>query len=197
MSQFLHACQRANINRGDVLRAAAIIEYYLDRAGHVAITDQNARLFRYGDQRITAEQKAAAIRGDRKTFWTLRKAVGDPIADVALPILNNTGLNGRIANRLTGLSDNPLRLNELGVALMKAHVWAVNQDMDNCLGNVPGLLSPEQVAHYHHAVFGSFGIGRQWIDSSGSWLFGGTLFNLPPSLYRPVWCRACDFIAPR
>lgn len=32
-----------------------------------------------------------------------------------------------------------------------------------------------------------------WNNSNGSWLFGGTLLNLPANLYRPVWCHACDF----
>ena len=197
MASFIHACQQAKINSGEIKRAAAIIEYYLDKAGHVALTSQNARLFQYGNQRITGEQESAAMRGDRKTFWTLRKAVGDPIADVALPILNNEGINGQVANRLTGFSGNPVRLNELGVRLMQAHINAVKDDYKHCMGNVPGLLSPEQVAIYHHAVFKEFGVGAQWLDSDGSWLFGGTLFNLPASLYRPIWCRACDFIAPR
>lgn len=195
MESFLHTCHRAKINSGELQRTTGIIEFYLDRAGKLAVTPQNAQLFKYGDLRITSEQRAAAMRGDRKTFWRLRQEVGDPIADVAIPILENRGINGQVANRLTGLSDNPKRLQELGVALMAAHIKATSHDFKKCVGNVPGLLSPDQVAEYHHDVFNKFRIGTWlWNKSDGSWLFGGTLFNLPADLYRVVWCRACDFI---
>lgn len=194
MGTFLHACHLARIDRGELERTTGIIEHYLNQEGRIEVTPQNARLHTYGNLRITSAQRIAATRADRRTFWRLRKAAGDPIADVALPILENRGMNGRMANFLTGLSDNPERLHELGVALMKAHINATIYDYDNCIGNVPGLLSPEQVAAYHHAVFNQFGIGPQfWNNSSGSWLFGGTLLNLPANLYRPVWCHACDF----
>lgn len=135
------------------------------------------------------------LRGDRKTFWSLRQEVGDPIANVALPILTNNGLNGRVANWLTGLSDDLVKLNQLGVDLMLAHAEAVTFDFDNCIENVPDALSPEQVAEYHHKVFERHGVGSYyWLKSDGAWLFGGTLFSLPANLYRPVWCNACDFI---
>ncbi len=77
---------------------------------------------------------------------------------------------------------------------MIEHAKAVTKDIRDCVGNVPGVLSPEQVAEYHHVVFQKIGIGSTFLGSDGSWLFGGTLFNLPANLYRPVWCRACDFI---
>ncbi|MBJ7551622.1 hypothetical protein [Marinomonas ostreistagni] len=169
----------------------------MDKNGDIALTEQNHRLFEYKDQRITAEQEQAILRADRKTFWTLRKQVGDPIADVALPILNNSGVNGRVANLLTGLSNDPIKLNQLGVDLMIEHGKAVTRDYEKCSGNVPGLLNPEQVAQYHHDVFLKHGIGSSLLGSDGSWLFGGTLFNLPASLYRPIWCRACDFTGPK
>lgn len=195
MANFLHSCHIEKINNGQLQRAAGIIERYLDQHGNTAVTSQNHRLHQYGDLRITPEQKAAALRGDRKTFWRLRQKVGDPIADVALPILENRGLNGRVANWLTGLSDDPVKLNQLGVDLMVAHVTAVTHDYDNCIGNVPGALSPQQVAEYHHIVFREHGIGNyHWLQSDGAWLFGGTLFHLPANLYRPIWCNACDFI---
>ena len=194
MGSFLHECHLERIDKGELKRTTGIIELYLNRYGNVAVTPQNARLFSYGDLRITAEQQIAAMRGDRKTFWNLRKKAGDPIADVAIPILENRGLNGRVANFLTGLSDKPEKLQKLGVELMKAHINATNHDVRECSGNVPGLLSPKQVAKYHHAVFKMLGIGSTlWNDTDGSWLFGGTLFNLPPDLYRPIWCTACDF----
>lgn len=153
MTQFIYSCHRAKISSGELRRLTGIIEAYRDKYGNLALTNQNQRLFDYGDQRITSEQWAAVMRGDRKSFWTARKTVGDPIADVALPILNNTGINGKFANWLTGLRNDPVKLNQLGVDLMIEHAKAVTYDLKNCIGNVPGLLSPEQVAEYHHAVF--------------------------------------------
>jgi len=196
MTSFIYSCHRAKISSRELISLTAIIEAYRDKYGNIALTDQNARLFEYGDQRITAEQRAAIMRADRRAFWAARKKVGDPIADIAIPILNNTGINGKFANWLTGLKNDPVKLNQLGVDLMIEHAKAVTKDLEECIGNVPGLLSPEQVAKYHHRVFGKYGIGSFLLGSDGSWLFGGTLFNLPANLYRPIWCKACDFIGP-
>lgn len=196
MTNFVYACHRAKIDSKELIRLTGIIEAYRDKQGNIALTSQNTDLFEYGDQTITAEQQAAILRGDRKTFWDYRKKVGDPIADVAIPILNNSGINGIVANQLTGLSDDPVRLNQLGVDLMIEHAKAVMKDIKKCSGNVPGLLSPQQVAEYHHAVFDNFGVGSFLLGYDGSWLFGGTLFNLPANLYRPIWCKGCDFINP-
>ena len=93
---------RAKINSGELTRLSNIIEAYRDKQGDIALTNQNERLFEYGDQRISSSQQAAIIRGDRKLFWSLRQKVGDPIADVAIPILKNAGINGKTANWLTG-----------------------------------------------------------------------------------------------
>ncbi len=196
MTQFIYSCHKAKIKSKELIRLTGIIEAYKDKHGNIALTDQNTRQFKYGDQRITTEQWAAVMRADRKTFWSLRKKVGDPIADVAMPILGNKGMNGKVANWLTGLNNDPVKLNLLGVDLMLEHAKAVNKDIIDCSGNIPGLLDPEQVAAYHLDVFKKHGIGSFLLGSDGSWLFGGTLFNLPASLYRPLWCNACDFHGP-
>ncbi len=196
MTKFIYSCHRAKISSRELIRLTGIIEAYRDKHGDIALTDQNERLFEYGDQRITTEQRIAIERGDRKVFWALRKKVGDPIADIAIPILNNQGINGKAANWLTGLKNDPVNLQKLGVLLMREHVRAVTLDIEECIGNVPGLLAPKQVADYHYQVFKKIGIGSFLLGSDGSWLFGGTLFNLPADLYRPIWCKACDFIGP-
>ncbi|MBL1259659.1 MAG: hypothetical protein COB33_012480 [Thiotrichaceae bacterium] len=196
MTTFVYSCHKAKIDSGELIRLTGIIDAYKDKHGDIALTDQNERLFEYGDQRITSEQWAAVGRGDRKVFWALRKKVGDPIADIAIPILNNRGINGKFANWLTGLKNDPVNLQKLGVLLMNEHAKAVTLDIDECIGNVPGLLSPKQVATYHERVFKHIGMGSFILGSDGSWLFGGTLFNLPASLYRPIWCKACDFVSP-
>lgn len=196
MSQFINSCHKTKISNGELIRLSGIVKIYVDKYGDIALTDQNTKLFNYGDQRITSEQQAYILAGNRRGFWTARKAVGDPIADVALPILNDTGINGKVANWLTGLRGDPIKLNQLGIDLMIEHAKTVTSDLSNCTGNVPGLLSPEQVAKYHHIVFKKHGIGSFLLSSDGSWLFGGTLFNLPSNLYRPIWCNACDFVGP-
>jgi len=125
-----------------------------------------------------------------------KKGGRPPIADIAIPILNNQGINGKVGNWLTGLNNDPVSLQKLGVLLMNEHAKAVMLDIESCIGNVPGLLSPKQVAIYHFEAFKHADIGSFLLGSDGSWLFGGTLFNLPPNLYRPIWCQACDFVSP-
>ena len=196
MSDFIHSCHRSLISSGELIRLEGIMEAYRDKQGNIALTDQNARLFEYGDQSVTPEQRVYIQTGNRKAFWKARKEIGDPVADVALAILGDSGINGKVANWLTGLKDNPVKLNQLGVDLMIEHAKAVTKDIENCGGNVPGVLNPEQVAIYHHDVFRKYGIGSFLLGSDGSWLFGGTLFNLPADLYRPTWCTACDFTGP-
>ncbi|WP_020407479.1 hypothetical protein [Hahella ganghwensis] len=194
MTDFIYACQKAKIDSGELQRMSSIVEYYLDSSGAIALTQQNANLHRYGDQTITAQQKEFIKAGDRKSFWYSRRSVGDPIAEVAIPILEDSGINGRVANWLTTFKGDPRKLNQLGVDLMIEHAKAVTYDLRNCIGNVPGVLSPEQVAEYHHIVFKKHGVGSGLLSTDGSWLFGGTLFNLPPDLYRMIWCHSCDFL---
>jgi len=196
MSDNIHVCHKNKVASGELQRLTNVIEAYVDRQGRVALTDQNAQLFDYGDQTITSLQKIYIQNGNRKQFWAARKKVGDPIADVAIPILNDQGINGKFANWLTGLRGNPEKLNQLGVDLMVEHAKYVTADINGCIGNIPGLLHPSQVAEYHHNVFKKHGIGSFLLGSNGSWLFGGTIFNLPASTYRPIWCSACDFIGP-
>ncbi len=197
MPAHIYACHKELIAAGELERMSGVFEFYRDRHGNIALTNKNHILFQYGDQKITPEQKAFIRNGNREAFWKARKAVGDPIADVALPILHNKGINGSFANWLTGLRDNPKRLNQLGVDLMIEHAKAVTNDLDQCIGNVPGVLGPSQVAEYHHQVFTKHGIGSWLLGADGSWLFGGTLFNIPADLYRRTWCRACDFVSSR
>lgn len=194
MNDYMYVCHKQKVNTGELKRLTQAVEAFVNKDGKLALTDQNARLFSYGDQTITSTQITYIQTGNRKAFWEARKKVGDPIADVAIPILNNSGINGTVANWLTGLKGDPEKLNQLGVDLMVEHAKYVTEDLKQCTGNIPGVLSPEQVAEYHHNVFKKHGIGSYLLSSDGSWLFGGTLFNLPANLYRPIWCKSCDFI---
>nr|WP_251048205.1 RHS repeat-associated core domain-containing protein [Halomonas sp. ISL-56] len=142
---------------------------------------------RYGKLAITDDERLFAAAGDRQAFWDSRMERGDPIAPVAIGILNNETyvgykfVGGRLANRFTGLKGEAL--NDLGVDLMRAHADAVDFDFNEQIG-IPGLLSPEQAAAYHHEVFSDHGLG--------SWQFGGTLANTSPNLMRSIWCTGCD-----
>jgi hypothetical protein len=143
MPEYLHTCHQRRVHSGELSRLTRVVEAYVNRQGEIALTDQNERLFDYGDQRITPQQKIYIQNGNRRAFWNARKKVGDPIARVALPILEDAGVNGKVANWLTGLRSNPEKLNALGVDLMIEHAKAVTIDLENCVGNVPGVLSPE------------------------------------------------------
>ncbi len=68
MAQFIHSCHRVKIDARELTRLTGIIEAYKDKQGNIALTNQNKRLFDYGDQRITSEQRVAIIHGNRKWF---------------------------------------------------------------------------------------------------------------------------------
>jgi len=146
------------------------------------------------DFEITEEQRQLNIEGKVREFWESRLQNGDPIAKIALASLDPAGgvfdyLFGgtRINLRLQAFSrvytGSELNLDEVRVQLMDAHVQAVDGDFTG----VRGLLSPEQVARYHHDVFRGFGLP--------STAFGGTPFTGAVSEadnFRILWCRGCD-----
>ena len=117
---------------------------------------------KFGKLAITDEERGFAEAGDRKAFWASRMERGDPIAKVALGIVNNESfvgykyVGGRLANMFTGLEGEAL--NVLGIDLMVAHIGAVDFDLNKKIG-IPGLLSPTQAAMYHHEVFSRHGLG--------------------------------------
>lgn len=70
----------------------------------------------------------------------------------------------------------------LGIDFAVAHAEAVTKDNRGVLY----LLSPRQVADYHHRVLQNYGIPKSY--------FGGTRFGdyLSPDAYRNRWCFRCD-----
>ena len=67
--------------------------------------------------------------------------------------------------------------------LMSAHVRATDLDTEGIIG----LLSPGQIAEYHHVVFQQFGLPPT--------TFGGTAFTgsvREAGVYRWLWCQGCD-----
>jgi|SRR5690554_560750 len=144
---------------------------------------------KYGKLAITEEEWGYVEAGDRESFWNSRLNRDDPLAPVAISILNDDWVSvsgyrltyGYMANGLTGLSGEAL--NALGVDLMRAHADAVTHDYNQKIG-IPGLLSPRQAAEYHHEVF------RSHNTSPGR--FGGTPFYILPNITRNFWCLGCD-----
>lgn len=144
---------------------------------------------KYGNLAITKEEWGYVEAGDRKSFWDSRLEKGDPLAPVAISILNDDWVHvggyrltyGWLANGLTGLSGEAL--NALGVDLMRAHADAVTHDYKQKIG-IPGLLSPRQAAEYHHEVFRAHNISPM--------RFGGTPLYISPNITRNFWCHGCD-----
>ena len=139
----------------------------------------------FGSAPITDQEREFAKNGNRKAFWTSRR-LKDPLAGFALDIIDKIGVGDAANKRLIayglwkGLTVN---LEEVGIALMRAHVRAVDADKDG----VMYLLSPDQVALYHHEVFASFGLPKNTFGGTSS----GNLWET--SLTRVGWCLGCDW----
>jgi hypothetical protein len=133
---------------------------------------------------ITNEQQQLVESGDFLEFWKSRWQVSnDPVAKTALigwgkgELVNASWFEKGSANYTwwalsSYISDHDLfvSMEEIGRALAYAHARAVRADQTR----IPHLLSPHQVANYHHKVFDKYNIP--------SYLFGGTL---PAGLYIP------------
>lgn len=110
----------------------------------------------------TSSGEAAAARaGNRDAYWSSRLRRGDPLAATALGIVrSNTALgvaaNTRLISAIVARNGaNPGRdainreVHQIGVALMREHMRAVNRF---------GSPTAEQVAQYHFDVFEDFGL---------------------------------------
>lgn len=147
------------------------------------------------DLSITDEQRQLAKEGKVREFWESRKAMGDPVSDIGLSSLDPPGTVGdylfggeSVNNRLKAFDrvygNGDLNVDEVRVKLMNAHIDAVAGDT----AGVRGLLNPEQIAGYHHEVFGAYGLP--------STTFGGTPFTgglWEANATRLVWCGGCDW----
>jgi RHS repeat-associated protein len=134
---------------------------------------------------ITDEQRELADSGDFLAFWESRWNCKDPVARTALngwgkPELVDAswfeqlsaGYTWTALSNYISYHNLPVTMEEIGRALAKAHADAVKTDAYN----IPHLLSPRQVATYHHDVFKNYGIPP--------YLFGGTL---PAGVYLPIF----------
>jgi len=147
------------------------------------------------DMRITKEQRELAAAREVRKFWESRLEMGDPVAPHALASLDPPGgvidylfggesINNRIQAFARVYLGHELNLDEVRVDLMNAHIEAVDADQSGTWG----LLNPQQIAIYHHKVFGGYNLP--------STAFGGTPhFGIVAEAdwTRPFWCGECDY----
>jgi hypothetical protein len=157
------------------------------------LRDANAQ---NGGSPITDDELALAKDGKFLEFWRSRYAGGDPVAKTALtgwdPDFKGASFFGKVSAKYTWyklesyISSNKLTVSmeQIGAELALAHANSVMSDTNS-------LLSPEQVAAYHHTVFanhdipaGIFGGTHNPINPSG-WI-------PPASTYSGRWCAGCD-----
>lgn len=147
------------------------------------------------DYAITDKQREMAATGDREGFWKSRwEDSHDPMGLIGLKAVRNNGglldyffggqaINNRLEAYDKVFGTGTLNLEEVGIKLMNAHVAWTDSDK---LG-VRGLLSPRQIATYHHDVFAEYGLP--------STTFGGTPITgslWEASATASVWCTGCD-----
>ena len=140
------------------------------------------------EAKVTPKQLELAQSGKVREFWESRLESGDPIAQLALDILDNKGA-GRLANeRLRDFAKRygvDVEPREVSLRLMRAHLKATAGDPD-------GLLRAEAIAEYHHEVFDKYGLPARTFG--GTPIFG-TVWeaDIPYAWARglPHWCEAC------
>ena len=91
-----------------------------------------------------------------------------------------TRLKGAIAEEISSRGEEPTvetinaTYREVGIKLAHAHADAVNNDLQQKIGNTPGLLSAGQVSDYHQEVFTSSNLSAS--------TYGGTPYSLVPDI---------------
>lgn len=139
-----------------------------------------------GPAALPSEAEAGLLaRGDVTGYWQARERRGDPVAPVALAVLDPQGRRGLwhgiAANALQGQA--PVDPGALALAIARGHHAALLEDRTG----TPARLSAAQVAAYHHRVMAAFGLPR---TAFGGTQLTGTLAEA--RLTAPLWCPACD-----
>jgi len=134
---------------------------------------------------ITGSQRILSEAESRTQFWLSRRDEScDPIGWTALRIIEDIGF-GKVTNRwlrhVAAVEGVTLDEEQLGISLMTRHAEETTKDFTS----VPFLLSPQQVADYHHIIFNTYGLP--------AYTFGGSPFGttaIPGATL--IWCRGCD-----
>ena len=174
-------------------------DYYRDQSGEkhdceFCLGEKVQQEAKPKEIRNSSGELDALKKGDVEGYYSSRILRGDGYAVLALDVVKNRGLLGRLANwwlgenigavqirlkdshAITGdLSDGQFR-RLVNVDLARAHGAAV--DSDN-LG-VRGLLSPSQISQYHENYFRSLGLPAS--------TFGGSAWGMRTT----YWCNSCD-----
>lgn len=148
----------------------------------------------YFNYAITARQRSLASTDQRRDFWVSRyRDSCDPFAPAALGVVDERGLGMVTMRWLRAVASHKgLQIDEqqLGLAIMDAHVAATDSDVFNIIH----LLSKKQISDYHQDVFSDFGLP--------DYTFGGAPFgNDSPggvawerASGEIAWCPDCDKI---
>jgi len=148
---------------------------------------------------LTVDERRNAAAGNRQEFWQSRRDQGDPVAQTALDIFNNTGL-GAVANRRLHNAISPpmmgagtrfipfipprttASVNDIGVALMQGHVRTIDR-----FPSQSGILSPRDIADYHHGIFADFNLPA---NTFGGTPVTGALWEA--GLTQALWYDGCE-----
>lgn len=190
-SPYSAAAVRSSVHAGMITLMEPNMAQQINRVAET--TEQTATQARLKGSPITSEQLELAQQDKFIAFWETRMKVNDPIARTALlgwkpELVKDASWVERAAAayvwdtleeeiQTRGLN---VTMEQIGKELAKAHAYAVIEDAES----VPNLLSPEQVANYHHKVFGKYKIPPD--------KFGGTFLGNDPNLYSSWWCGGCD-----
>ena len=91
-----------------------------------------------------------------------------------------TRLKDAIANEISSRGEEPsseainAAYRDVGIKLAHAHARAVTNDLEQKIGNTPGLLSAGQVSSYHQSVFASSNLPTS--------TYGGTPYSMIPDI---------------
>ena len=81
------------------------------------------------------------------------------------------------------------KIKEVGIEVAWRHIQFVRHDIRLSIGEVPGKLSLEQMAHYHHIAFEKFGIRPDFYG--GTWI-GAVPDQVEMRAYGKLYCHDCD-----
>jgi len=129
----------------------------------------------------------AAIRSGDPAFWNHKGFAYWELMARSTVVNLATGLE-RAGHHLT-FSEMRSKIKEVGIEVARRHVQYVRHDIRHGIGNTPGKLSLEQMAHYHHIAFKKFGISADFYG--GTWL-GSVPDSVELKAYGALYCHDCD-----
>ena len=134
----------------------------------------------------TKKLKLAIVNGDA-AFWNNKGFLYWETMARSTVVNLATGLE-RAGFRGT-FSEMRAKIKEVGLNVAYYHSRYVTQDIERNIGKVPGVLSLQQMARYHHDAFSDFGIPADF--------YGGTwLQKMPDEMefkaYGNLYCHDCD-----